>query len=235
MERRDASLGAFLSLLAAQSRPSAIARAIAQGPLRSIGADLVMLHGAREQRLELRAQAGLTAPQRRLCALLPLPSATAQAATYRSAQEHLVDGSALTAEFPLMHPLGLPARGEYLFLPLLAAARPVGVLSIHAPQSIERSWEFRDATTVVTSALTLWLLAQYPEDEFPPPSEARLQLTPRQLRVLAAIREGHANAAIATDLGFSVGTIKADITAMSALFGAVGRNDLVRKAERAGF
>ncbi len=235
MERSDASLGAFLSLLAAQPRPSTVARAIVRGPLRALDADLVMVHGSREQGLDLKAQLGLTPPQRRLCARLPLSAATAQAAAFSSARERFLEGGTLTADFPLMHPLQLPDAGEYLFLPLLAAAQPIGVLSLHSPLPIARSWEVREASNVVASAISLWLLAQAPEDGLTPPQEARLQLTARQQRVLAALREGLPNAAIASDLGFSVGTIKADITAMSALFDAVGRKDLVRKAARAGF
>ena len=65
-------------------------------------------------------------------------------------------------------------------------------------------------------------------------SGATLAVSDRQQQVLSLIREGLTNRAIAARLGFAEGTIKADITAMSSLLGASGRDDLVAKAARAG-
>lgn len=235
MDRDDASLGAFLSLLAASARPSTIARAIATGPLVGSALDLVLVHGLVDQVLELRGQYGLLGEQRRLCAKLPLSSPTPHVEVLRSGLATFWDAQELLRDFPMMHRLQLPTSGEFLLLPLQMAARPLGVMSLHSSRHFERSWDLHERVAPIASALALWLQATVGEPREAPLPDARLRITTRQRHVLAAVRSGLSNAAIASELGFSIGTIKADITAMSALFGAVGRHDLERKAARAGF
>jgi len=48
------------------------------------------------------------------------------------------------------------------------------------------------------------------------------------------MREGRVNREIAEDLGYSVATIKADITALGQLLGASGRAEILERAKRAG-
>ncbi len=234
MHRDEASLGAFLCLLTASARPAAIAKAMATGPLRSSAIDLVTVHALTDGALELRCQFGLLAEQRRLSAKLPLGSPTAHVAALESGVATFIDGAHLLIDHPFMRRLQLPEIGEFLFTPLQMAAESVGVLALHTPSRFDRSWDLHARILPMASAVTLWLMASGRDEDTPSP-DARLRITARQQRVLAAVREGASNAAIASDLGFSVGTIKADITAMSALFGASGRLDLARKAARAGF
>ena len=59
-------------------------------------------------------------------------------------------------------------------------------------------------------------------------------LTERQLTVLALIREGKSNAAIAASLGYSISTVKNDVQALFTVLGATRRKELVRKALDAG-
>ncbi len=233
MDQDDASLGAFLSLLTASSRPAVVARAITTGPLRGSAIDIVTVHARAGSALELRCQFGLLAEQVRLCAKLPLAAPTVHAQVLNAGQATFIEANALPADYPMMNRLRLPQHGEFLILPLQMSGEPVGVLSLHTAARFDRSWGLHAAVEPLAAALTLWLMATRSDDDVPAP-DARLRITPRQQHVLAAVRAGQTNAAIASDLGFSVGTIKADITAMSALFGAAGRQDLARKAARAG-
>ena len=55
-----------------------------------------------------------------------------------------------------------------------------------------------------------------------------------QREVLVLMRDGKGNREIAEELGYSVATIKADITALGHLLGASGRAEILDKAKRAG-
>jgi DNA-binding NarL/FixJ family response regulator len=60
-------------------------------------------------------------------------------------------------------------------------------------------------------------------------------VTERQQRIIALVRAGRTNPEIATEIGFSVPTIKSELARLCALMGATNRADLATKAERAGF
>ena len=49
------------------------------------------------------------------------------------------------------------------------------------------------------------------------------------------MRDDRSNREIAEELGYSMATIKADITALGHLLGASGRAEILDKAKRAGF
>lgn len=59
-------------------------------------------------------------------------------------------------------------------------------------------------------------------------------LTARQTALIGLLREGKSNASIAQALGFSVGTIKAEIQSLLVLLTARDRKDIVVRADRAG-
>jgi DNA-binding NarL/FixJ family response regulator len=61
-----------------------------------------------------------------------------------------------------------------------------------------------------------------------------LEITARQREVLVLMRDDKSTRAIAEELGYSVATIKADITALGQLLGASGRAEILDKARRAG-
>jgi DNA-binding NarL/FixJ family response regulator len=62
-----------------------------------------------------------------------------------------------------------------------------------------------------------------------------LTVTERQQRIIALVREGRTNPQIATEIGFSVPTIKSELAKLCVLLGATSRSDLAAKAARAGF
>ena len=127
---------------------------------------------------------------------------------------------------------GLPTTGYYEFLPIRRDTVTVGVLSVRIDSSPDAV--FHQALTASADAVALWMGTRTP----PTPTDthgAPLRLTERQQRVLAGLRRGRTNAAIAAELGFALGTIKADIAAMSQTLGAHGRAELIERAARAGY
>lgn len=231
MDADDAPLAALLHVLAATPAPAAVSRAIARGALRRHVVDIVMVHRRTDAALDLQCHHGLTAPQARLAQRLDLAAALPHCSVISAGTELVLSAHEVATRFPLMHGLELPARGMHLVLPILREARPMGTLSVHMAGSPADALGMHPMLVAVADALALWLPL-----EDPPASAVTspLRVTARQRRVLDALRQGQTNAAIASDLGFAIGTIKADITHLSAILGAHGRAELVRKAAQAG-
>lgn len=102
------------------------------------------------------------------------------------------------------------------------------------PEPVPATWQLRVTMDGLLAALSLWLLTRPTSEIAGRALREPLTVTPRQREVLVLMREGHANADIARQLGYSIATVKADITAMSAMLGARGRADLLAKAAQAG-
>jgi DNA-binding CsgD family transcriptional regulator len=71
-------------------------------------------------------------------------------------------------------------------------------------------------------------------NEVSSPADDDVQLTPRELEVLALLAEGLSNKAIARRLGISVHTAKFHVGALIDKFDAIGRTDAVAHAARRG-
>lgn len=104
-------------------------------------------------------------------------------------------------------------------------------------------WTWNDSSYIDGTAaiLSLWLQLRSYEHSLEAAGlgsirmDARPQLlTERQRTVLAMIRDGKSNAAIAAALGYSVSTVKNDVQALFTVLGATRRKELVRKAVEAG-
>ena len=67
-----------------------------------------------------------------------------------------------------------------------------------------------------------------------PPADDDVQLTPRELEVLALLAEGASNKMIARRLGISVHTAKFHVGSLLDKLDAVGRTDAVAHAARRG-
>ena len=234
MPHTDALLRALLQVLTNSPRAEAVARTLALGTLRGLQPLSVTVHAIVGDALELRSHFGVSPDRARLALRIPADAPAPECDVARSARTCRIPGDDLAGAFPLMahHDTGFP--GELLCLPLMHEARAIGVLAIRLPKATPQDLATRDLLDGTCAALALWLLADA-RTAPAPPGGARLRITERQQRVLDGLRRGLKNGAIADELGFAIGTIKADITAMSALLGATGREDLLRKAERAGF
>lgn len=232
MDRCDASLAALLAGLVAAPEPDAVTRWIVSGTLRPWHCTSALLHVRADDGLQCIASHGLSPLQvrrlRTIDANAPLP----QASVMRSGVSHGSDGEALVAAYPLMAGAGLPVAGRYELRAVLQDTHPVGVLTVRITGAADA--EFHQTLAGITDALSLWLRAMHAPRHVSEHT-ASLRLSERQRRILAALRRNRTNAAIATELGFAVGTIKADIAAMSRMLGAHGRADLVHRAAQAGF
>ena len=67
-----------------------------------------------------------------------------------------------------------------------------------------------------------------------PPADDDVQLTPRELEVLALLAEGASNKMIARRLGISVHTAKFHVGSLLDKLDAIGRTDAVTHAARRG-
>lgn len=234
MQQYDASLRGLLHVLVNSPRPKAVARAIALGSLHSFMPSYVAIHAVVGDALELRCQYGMDPHHERLAARIPFSAPAPESAVAQTAQRRSLQGEEIPTAYPVMAHHDVDANGQLLCLPLLHEARCIGVLSVRLPAATARSWDDLELFDGVAAALALWLRSDTDEASTPVRGVG-LRVTARQQRVLDGLRRGLTNGAIAGELGFAIGTIKADITAMSAVFGAAGREDLLRKAGRAGF
>lgn len=234
MQHTDALLRGLLHVLTNSPQAEAVARALTLGALQQLTPDYITVHALVDGSLELRSGFGLPPERAPLSARIPLDAPAPEAVAARSGTPQHVAGDALREAFPVMAHHDIAGRGDLLSLPLMHEARAVGVLTVRGQGALALDWDSHDLLDGVCSALALWLLTDARTAPAPARS-ARLRVTDRQHQVLDGLRRGLTNAAIASELGFAIGTIKADITAMSALLAASGREDLLRKATRAGF
>ena len=101
-------------------------------------------------------------------------------------------------------------------------------------------WFLRSAVSTISGPLAVWAALRMHLDDGPDTYWSRrpdraLTVTERQKRIIALVREGRTNPQIATDIGFSVPTIKSELARLCLLLGASSRSDLATKAARAGF
>ncbi len=232
MDRCDASLAALLAGLVGSPEPDAVARWIVAGTLRPWRCASLLLHVADGDRLQCIASHGVTPTQLRRLRIIDRDAPLPQAHVMRTGVAHGLEGAALTTEFPLLAGAGLPALDRYELRPVLHDTVPIGVLTVRIAGPADA--EFHQAFGGVSDALALWLRGTSDRPR-PARHSAPLRLSDRQQRILTGLRRDRTNAAIATELGFAVGTIKADIAAMSRMLGAHGREDLVQRAAQAGY
>lgn len=234
MEYTDARLSALLRVLANSPQPEVVARALALGTLQAHCVQRITVHSLVDRALELRSAHGLPAARERMAARIPLDADTPEVRVLRGSAVLAIDDLSSVDDIALVAHHDPDLSGALLCLPILHEGRAIGVLSVRWERQPIESRELHELLDGVTAALALWLLTD--ARTAPAPAKAaQLRVTHRQQRVLDGLKRGLTNAAIAAELGFAIGTIKADITALNALFGATGREDLVRKAQRAGF
>lgn len=234
---------AFFRGLAEHADGDHVAEAVARGLLAPFDPASVGIHVVRPNSgdFELAGQWGMPPDVVDHYLLVPaaLPSPLRDVA--RTGTERFVSLRKVAADYSIARSYvsGQPvdAKTQMIFLPLQRRGVTVGVVSIRCPQPWSRTWALRETLDILTSGLTLWVLAYAASPIVAGRGRklrSRLTLTDRQRDVLALVREGRTNAEIARRLGFSEVTIKADLTAMYKLFGASGRANLVEKADEAG-
>ena len=219
----------------------AVGFAICRGLFAPFGADLALVYAARPDghTLDLVASYGMgrreNAVYARVTADMHLPGAE----TFRIGTEKWLTREQVADTYPLAAPFfrSFPTSGEMAFLPLRHRGAPVGFVVLGFSDQVEHTWHLRAMLDGLLSATVMWVLASSALrgtansnlTEVVP-----LEITARQREVLVLMRDERSNREIAEELGYSVATIKADITALGQLLGASGRVEILDKARRAG-
>jgi DNA-binding CsgD family transcriptional regulator len=231
----------YLSMLSDLPEGDAVGFAICRGLFAPYGADLALVYAARPdgRTLDLVASYGMgrreNAVYARTTADMHLPGVE----TFRMGTEKWLTKVQVAEIYPLAAPFfrSLPADGEMAFLPLRHRGAPIGFVVLGFSGSIEHTWHLRAMVDGLLSATVMWVLASSALRGTASSNlavVAPLDITARQREVLVLMRESRSNREIAEELGFSVATIKADITALGQLLGASGRVEILDRAKRAG-
>lgn len=124
------------------------------------------------------------------------------------------------------------ADEQVLIVPIRREGKPVGALLVALPAGAERTWRLRVLLDAAATALAVWSRGLTPDSGGTPrASRARgILITPRQTRIIEAVRGGASNAQIAAELGVSVGTVKADLAQLYRMFGVNDRESLASLA-----
>ena len=219
----------------------AVGFAICRGLFAPFGADLALVYAARPDghTLDLVASYGMgrreNAVYARVTADMHLPGAE----TFRIGTEKWLTREQVADTYPLAAPFfrSFPTSGEMAFLPLRHRGAPVGFVVLGFSDQVEHTWHLRAMLDGLLSATVMWVLASSALrgtansnlTEVVP-----LEITARQREVLVLMRDDRSNREIAEEFGYSVATIKADITALGQSLGASGRAEILDKAKRAG-
>jgi DNA-binding CsgD family transcriptional regulator len=236
-----APLISYLSMLSDLPDGDAVGFAICRGLLAPFGPDLALVYAARPDghTLDLVASYGMgrreNAVYGRVTADMHLPGVE----TFRMGTEKWLMKEQVAEGYPLAAPFfrSLSAEGEMAFLPLHHRGAPIGFVILGFAAPVERSWHLRATIDGVLSATVMWVLASSALKGTARSNLAEvapLEITARQREVLVLVRDGKGNREIAEELGYSVATIKADMTALGQLLGASGRAEILDKAKRAG-
>jgi DNA-binding CsgD family transcriptional regulator len=231
----------YLWMLSDLPDGDAVGFAICRGLFAPFGADLALVYAARPDghTLDLVASYGMgrreNAVYARVTADMHLPGAE----TFRIGTEKWLTREQVADTYPLAAPFfrSFPTSGEMAFLPLRHRGAPVGFVVLGFSDQVEHTWHLRAMLDGLLSATVMWVLASSALrgtansnlTEVVP-----LEITARQREVLVLMRDERSNREIAEELGYSVATIKADITALGQLLGASGRVKILDKARRAG-
>jgi len=242
----DSSLAAFLRMLADNPDPDTVAASVARGALsafRPIVTAIGFIHLDR-QVLAVVGGFGREPEIRHLYAAVPLDTDIPATVCYRTNAIVTTPSAQLTVDYPLVAPYVNsgqdPEHGEATAFPIRYRGAVIAVLGLEFDHPLAEPWFLRSAVSTISGPLALWAALRMQLDGGPETYWSRrpdrpLTVTERQRRIVALVRDGRTNAQIATEIGYSVPTIKSDLARLSLLLGATSRSDLAAKAARAGF
>ncbi len=250
-----ASYAACVRLVADAVDAQTLVNSIARGPLHQLGVLQAALYipttvaaTRGPTTLTLLGQyciPGLEAPPGALTLTVPHP-ACAAFTTHEVVDRRLDDAD---SAFPLLtrYSEQLDALAyestqcRFIALPIDIQAVTQGVLTLLVSGGPDAwSWPEVELLRGAASLLAVWLrltqLTNLVEASgmLRPQPGANVHLTERQHTILQALRDGKSNTSIATSLGFSISTVKQDISALQKMLGARNRHEVVRRAFAAG-
>jgi DNA-binding CsgD family transcriptional regulator len=230
-------LAVFISALANTTDPSIVGTAICRGllarwsPIQTV----IRVHRPEINCLEMVAHYGLSDAWAKRFSVIPLTSNLPACASFRRGVEIHLPVQDARERFPLASMAGGTRfegdDGLLSVVPLRSGGMPIGTLVVMFDQPVALNWQLRSALDDLIAAITLWARAAWiAVDPKQPPPVPQPLVSKRQVEILTLAADGRTNANIATELGYSTGTVKAEIAALLRLFGASDRNDLITKA-----
>lgn len=240
----------FVSVISNNPDGNTLMRALCDGPMARYGAIGAGLHVVDDQRRTLRLW-GYHGFTERITHFERIPVEWDFPVTrvLNSGEAEFAAGADLDRDFPLLS----PARSllsevvddaaligvTLVALPIFYAGVLTAVCSVVARH--DRAWSWPDLTHLngTCAAISLWQrIAELDrrESTFGSAGSRRraVAVTDRQRAIIELVREGKSNASIAKALGFSIGTIKAEIQALLTMLSATNRSEMVERADRAG-
>lgn len=243
---------AFVGLISSNPDGHTLMTALCDGPMAVYRAVSAALHVVDTDRrnLLLAGHHGF-APRIGKYQTVPLEWDFPVTRVFHTGEAVFVGGGDIDTEYPLLNPgrallsagaAEAAALGATLVvLPVLYAGALTAVCSVVVQH--DGPWVWPDMTHLqgTCAAIGLWQriteLSERAVGVREPAPRNRIRpggLTDRQRAIVELIRDGKSNASIAKALGFSVGTIKAEVQALLSLLSASDRWEIVRKADRAG-
>jgi DNA-binding CsgD family transcriptional regulator len=196
------------------------------------------IHHAERQSLDLMVWSGAPTDLVERFASLPAEANTPDGDCLRNGRRIDIRVDELPSRYPLLapwaHALNHPPEAEIVTIPVRARANRIGALSIELPGPPEEPVALHLTLDAVSSALALWALASEPRHPWERSRRQRevIRLTERQQRVIELVEDGWTNLAIASELNFSVATIKSELAGLMRRFGATDRHDLIERIQR---
>jgi DNA-binding CsgD family transcriptional regulator len=238
-------LAVFITALAGSTDGTTVGNAICRGLLAPWQPSIavVRVHRPEIDSLELTAHFGLSDTWAEQFAVIPLSANLPACAAFRRGVETHLTLVEAHHQFPMgdasrrtpsdANDTVVGTEGMVSNLPLRSNGMPIGTAIIAFTTPVTLDWQLRSALDSLVAATSLWArsawIANDPNQPHPVP---RPLVSDRQLRILALVSDGRTNANIATELGFSVATVKAEVATLLRLYSATDRNDLIAKSER---
>jgi DNA-binding CsgD family transcriptional regulator len=243
----------FLRLVSNRPDGDAIMRGLCHGPMSQYRAAAAAMHVVSQSRrdLVLDGHHGFT-PLISKFGSVPVDWDFPVTRAFRTGQAEFFPVADLDDRFPLLSPInellesssadGARAPGETLVvLPIAYAGDLVAVCAIVVAHDGEWTWTDYTALDGIGSILGLWQRISHLEGlRLDAATGKRVRsipdggLTERQRLIVELIRDGKSNASIAQALGYSVGTVKAEVQRLLAMLAVDNRKEIVRKAQLTG-
>jgi DNA-binding CsgD family transcriptional regulator len=238
-------LGAeFLRLLCSQPDGNAVAFALMNGPCaayQALACAIYLVNGERTH-LALAGECGFSSEALARYQLISLHVDIPGAQAFRSGDSLVIRGHEAEERFPLLSAFfdSQPAGREcdWICLPLTYLGAGLGTIVIACPTGFDWGWTEQAHFAGFAAAVSLWARIQQSEPAYSSTPVRRVRsgsvdLSERQLQVLAGIRLGKPNKVIARELGYSVSTIKAEVQEILACLGAANRREAIARAQQA--
>lgn len=249
-ERGLQALTGFLDLVANAPDADQVARALANGPLSSLGVLTTFIAQHDGQTLQGIGTYGFSPDFHARYATFPITYdwPAARAAT----ENHIIvepietifdEYPTLALDRPVWEPLLVDSgarNGQLVVVPIAASGNVLGVFGFISRKTLELSVSEGLVLEGLGSALALWFQAKVPQHTSTEvlignaTEELPLVLNPRQVQILQLVAEGKSNTAIAGLLGFSLSTVKLDLNRAMRILRADTRMQAADRATAVG-